>query len=195
MSTDSSHLVTGASTGIGRACVAALAGTGARVWATVRSEADEASLREQHGQAVSVVRMDLTDPDSIVAVGDRVCAAGRPGEQCWRRAARSARAIPLEVFRQQVEVNLVGQPAVTQAVPPALRQARERAGNARIVMIGSIGGGIAGPMRGGAAAVPAPLPAHGGEALISDVAAAANREHSLRFGGLANDGSICDLTG
>jgi NAD(P)-dependent dehydrogenase (short-subunit alcohol dehydrogenase family) len=151
MSGDFSYLVTGASTGIGRACVAALAGTGARVWATVRSDADEQSLREQHGESVSVVRMDLTDPDSVRGVGERVCAAG-PLNGLVNNAGVALPGpleyIPLEVFRRQVEVNLIGQLAVTQAVLPALRQARERGGRARIAMIGSIGGRIAGPMLG-----------------------------------------------
>jgi NAD(P)-dependent dehydrogenase (short-subunit alcohol dehydrogenase family) len=53
--------------------------------------------------------------------------------------------LPLDTFRRQIEVNLVGQLAVTQAMLPALR----RGADARIVMIGSIGGLVAGPMLGG----------------------------------------------
>ena len=151
MNTDSSYLVTGASTGIGRACVAALAGTGARVWATVRSDADAESLRDQHGQSVSVVRLDLTDPDSVLAAGERICAAG-PLSGLVNNAGVALPGpleyIPMDVFRRQIEVNLVGQLAVTQAALPALRKARERASKARIVMIGSIGGRIATPMLG-----------------------------------------------
>ena len=43
-----SAVVTGASTGIGRACVADLVKDGWHVWAAVRSDADEASLRAGH---------------------------------------------------------------------------------------------------------------------------------------------------
>jgi NAD(P)-dependent dehydrogenase (short-subunit alcohol dehydrogenase family) len=71
--------------------------------------------------------------------------------------------MPLDEFRRQLEVNLVGQLAVTQAVLPALRAAGEARAQAeqdgvpgdaalpaapRIVMVGSIGGRIAGPMIG-----------------------------------------------
>jgi NAD(P)-dependent dehydrogenase (short-subunit alcohol dehydrogenase family) len=56
--------------------------------------------------------------------------------------------MPIEVFRRQLEINLVGQLAMTQAVLPALRQSQESGGDARIVMIGSIGGRIGGPMLG-----------------------------------------------
>lgn len=146
-----SYLVTGASTGIGRACVAELARGGARVWAAVRTDADEKALLAEHPQAVSVLRMDLTDSDSVRAAGERVRAAG-PLHGLVNNAGLALPAplelVPLEVFRRQLEVNLTGQLAVTQAVLPALRQARERGDDARIVMIGSIGDRIAGPMLG-----------------------------------------------
>lgn len=148
---NSSYLVTGTSTGIGRACVATLVSTGARVWASVRTEADERSLRDEHGDAVTVVRMDLTDASSIKAAGVAVRAAG-PLNGLVNNAGVALPGplehLPVDTFRQQIEVNLVGQLAVTQAMLPALRQARAQGAQARIVMIGSIGGRIAGPMLG-----------------------------------------------
>jgi NAD(P)-dependent dehydrogenase (short-subunit alcohol dehydrogenase family) len=54
--------------------------------------------------------------------------------------------LPIAALRDQLEVNLLGQLAVTQAVLPALRAARDPTG--RIVMVGSIGGRIAAPMLG-----------------------------------------------
>jgi NAD(P)-dependent dehydrogenase (short-subunit alcohol dehydrogenase family) len=145
-------LVTGASTGIGRATVAELAQHGFHVWATVRSDADEKALRSAHPSAVTVLRMDLTDPDSIKAAGEAVSQAG-PLHGLVNNAGVALPGpledVPIEVFRRQVEVNLVAQLAVTQAMLPALRMARERGGAPRIVMIGSIGGRIAGPMLGG----------------------------------------------
>lgn len=146
-----SYLVTGASTGIGRACVDELAGTGARVWACVRADADEKALLGDHGDGVTVLRMDLTDPASVRAAGERVCAAG-PLHGLVNNAGVALPGpleyMPIDVFRRQIEVNLVGQLAVTQVMLPALRQAREQDADARIVMIGSIGGRIAGPMLG-----------------------------------------------
>src|SRR5215469_2586711 len=146
-----SYVVTGASTGIGRACVAELVRRGARVWASVRTDEDEQALTSQHGDAVKVLRLDVTDTDSVRAAGQQVTAAG-PLHGLVNNAgvalAAPLECIPIEVFRRQLEVNLVGQLAVTQAMLPALRQARDRGADARIVMIGSIGGRIAAPMLG-----------------------------------------------
>jgi len=146
-----SFLVTGASTGIGRACVDQLVSIGAHVWATVRSDSDEQALRQAHGDKVSVLRMDITDSGAIAEAGAKVCAAG-PLNGILDNAGIAVPApleyLPIEAFRRQLEVNLVGQLAITQAVMPALRAAREAGQQARIVIVGSIGGRIAGPMLG-----------------------------------------------
>jgi NAD(P)-dependent dehydrogenase (short-subunit alcohol dehydrogenase family) len=151
VTSEPSYVVTGASTGIGRACVGALVPTGARVWTTVRSEADELSLQKEFGSAVRVLRMDLTDADSIAAAGAAVRAAG-PLHGLVNNAGVALpgplEEMPIAIFRRQLEVNLIGQLAVAQAILPALRQARAEGSRARIVMIGSIGGRIAGPMLG-----------------------------------------------
>jgi NAD(P)-dependent dehydrogenase (short-subunit alcohol dehydrogenase family) len=131
-------VVTGASTGIGRACVAELVRTGALVWASVRTDKDEEELRRDHPD-VRVLRLDVTDADSVRAAGDQVTAAG-PLHGLVNNAGVALPAplehIPIEVFRRQLEVNLIGQLAVTQAMLPALRKAREQDMDARIVMIG-----------------------------------------------------------
>jgi NAD(P)-dependent dehydrogenase (short-subunit alcohol dehydrogenase family) len=149
--TQRSYVVTGASTGIGRACVDELARTGAHVWASVRTDDDEQALRRDHPDAVTVLRMDVTDADSVAAAGQQVLAAG-PLTGLVNNAGVALPApleyIPIEVFRRQLEVNLIGQLAVTQAMLPALRRSREQGADARIVMIGSIGGRIAAPMLG-----------------------------------------------
>jgi len=144
-------MVTGASTGIGRACVQRLVSAGAHVWATVRSDTDEQALQEAHGSKVSVLRMEVTDATSVAEAGEKVCAAG-PLNGLVNNAGIAVPAplehVPIEAFRRQIEVNLIGQLAVTQAVLPALRAARAAGQRARIVMLGSIGGRIAGPMLG-----------------------------------------------
>src|SRR5262249_47379271 len=121
-----SYVVTGASTGIGRACVGELARTGAHVWATVRTDKDEQALRDAHGDAVTVLRMDLADLATVRAAGERVRAAG-PLHGLVDNAGVALPGplehIPVDVFRRQIEINLVGQLAVTQEMLPALREA------------------------------------------------------------------------
>jgi NAD(P)-dependent dehydrogenase (short-subunit alcohol dehydrogenase family) len=146
-----SVVVTGASTGIGRACVGELVGQGVHVWAAVRKDSDEESLRSEFPDGVSVLRMDLTDESSVRAAGERVCAAG-PLHGLVNNAGVALPGplefLPIEVFRQQIEVNLVGQLLVTQVMLPALRLAAGTGEAARVVMIGSIGGRVGGPMLG-----------------------------------------------
>jgi len=145
------YLVTGTSSGIGRACVDELVRTGAHVWATVRSDADEKALLRDYPERVRVLRVDLSDPDSVRAAGERVVADG-PLDGLVNNAATTCPAplefVPLDAFRRQLEVNLTGQLAVAQAVLPALRLAAARGRSARIVEVGSIVGRIAGPIHG-----------------------------------------------
>ena len=142
---DGAVLVTGASSGIGEATVSALIGCGFRVWATVRRDVDEQRLTATHGDRVTVRRCDITDPDQVAALGTEVVASGLVGLVSNAGIAVPAplEYLPLEHFRHQLEVNLVGQLAVVQAVLPALRRTR-----GRVVVVGSIGDRIATPMLG-----------------------------------------------
>jgi NAD(P)-dependent dehydrogenase (short-subunit alcohol dehydrogenase family) len=146
-----SVVVTGASTGIGRALVDALVAARFQVWATVRRQEDADALRTQHSDGVSPLLLDLTDEASVAAAGAVVRAAG-PLFALVNNAGVALPGplehVPLDQFRRQLEVNLVGQLAVTQAMLPALRQGRARGEDARIVVIGSIGGRIVSPMLG-----------------------------------------------
>ena len=130
-----SVLVTGASSGFGAATVDALVSRGFHVWATVRAPDDEERLTERHKDGVvTVVRCDITSQQDVAALGEQVVGAAG----VWGLVANAGTA-----FRAQLEVNLVGQLSVVQAVLPALLASR-----GRIVMVGSIGGRIAGPMLG-----------------------------------------------
>lgn len=146
-----SVMVTGASTGIGAATVARLVAEGTVVWATVRRQEDADRLATEHGDRVRPLLMDLEDGDSVRAAGATVVAAG-PLDGLVNNAGAALPGpleyLPIEVFRRQLEINLVGQLLVTQAVLPALFEGVRRRGEARIVMIGSIGGRIAGPVLG-----------------------------------------------
>ena len=65
MSERQSVVVTGTSTGIGAATVTALVRHGFDVWATVRRQEDADRLRNDHGDAVRPLLMDLEHHDSI----------------------------------------------------------------------------------------------------------------------------------
>jgi NAD(P)-dependent dehydrogenase (short-subunit alcohol dehydrogenase family) len=144
--TGPSVVVTGASTGIGAATVAELVRRDFRVWAAVRGQDAAERMAGQYADRVRVLRFDLTDSDGVAAAGEQVSAAG-PLHGLVNNAGLALPGplefLPLAALREQLEVNLLGQLAVTQAMLPALRR-----GQGRIVMIGSIGGRIAGPMLG-----------------------------------------------
>jgi NAD(P)-dependent dehydrogenase (short-subunit alcohol dehydrogenase family) len=143
-----SVLVTGASTGIGRATALRLDAAGWRVFAGVRREEDAEALRRAGSERLAPLILDVTDADRIAAAAERIAAGGEGGLDGLVNNAGVAipsplETIPVEDFRRQIEVNLTGHLAVTQAMLPALRQAR-----GRVVFISSIGGRIAFPLTG-----------------------------------------------
>ena len=134
-------LVTGASTGIGEGCTRWLDARGHRVFAGVRREEDGARLKTGGSDRLTPVLLDVTDEVSIRAAFSQIASAsGGEGLDGLVNNAGIAVAGPLEhlaldALRRQLEVNVVGQVAVTQAFLPLLRRSR-----GRIVFIGSIGG-------------------------------------------------------
>jgi len=143
-----SVLVTGASTGIGRATALRLAGAGWKVFAGVRKEEDAASLRAEASERLAPVILDVTDADQIAAAAELI---GRESEGGLDGLVNNAgvavpgplETVPLEDLRHQLEVNLVAYVAVTQAMLPEIRRAE-----GRIVFLSSIGGRIAFPFGG-----------------------------------------------
>jgi NAD(P)-dependent dehydrogenase (short-subunit alcohol dehydrogenase family) len=134
-------LVTGASSGIGRATALRLAAAGQHVYAGVRTDADAAALTEAAaGWELTPVVLDVTDPVQIAAaattVADHVGAAGLDGlvDNAGIGVAAPVELLPLDTFRRLLEINVVGQLAVTQTFLPLLRSAR-----GRIVVISTIG--------------------------------------------------------
>lgn len=144
-----SVLVTGSSTGIGRATALRLDRDGWRVFAGVRREEDAESLRAAGSQRLTPVMLDVTDSEAISAVAgllsEELGAAGLDGlvNNAGVAIPSPLETIPIDDFRRQIEVNLTGQVAVTQAMLPLIRGAR-----GRIVFISSIGGRIAFPLTG-----------------------------------------------
>jgi len=143
-----SVLVTGASTGIGRATALRLDASGWKVFAGVRREADAESLRAEASPHLVPVILDVTEPDQIAAVAGQLEGEIDGGLDGLVNNAGVAipgplETIPIEDFRRQLEVNLVAYVAVTQALLPQIRRAE-----GRIVFVSSIGGRIAFPFGG-----------------------------------------------
>ena len=142
-------LVTGTSTGIGEATALRLARGGWRVLAGVRTIADAERLRAAAEDRLEPVTIDITEPATIAAAADGL--GGEPLHGLVNNAgtafAMPLEFIPLDELRRQLEVNLVGQVAVTQALLPNLRSAQ-----GRVVNVGSIAGRSSLPFLGAYAA-------------------------------------------
>jgi NAD(P)-dependent dehydrogenase (short-subunit alcohol dehydrogenase family) len=137
-------VITGASTGIGRATALRLARAGFDVLAGVRREEDGADLRAQDGR-IEPVLVDVTDAGQIANLAARVGAAPLAGlvNNAGIAVAGPLEGVPINLVRRQYEVNVFGLLAVTQALLDPIR-----AGQGRIVNIGSIGGRIDTPFVG-----------------------------------------------
>jgi NAD(P)-dependent dehydrogenase (short-subunit alcohol dehydrogenase family) len=116
------------------------------VYAAVRRDKDAESLRKDLAAAGEPVLLDVTDQASIDAAVSHIGAAG-PLDAVVNNAGIAVGAplefLPLDDFRKQMEVNLTGQLAVTQAFLPQLRKTR-----GRLLFVGSIGGRVATPLLG-----------------------------------------------
>lgn len=139
-------VITGSSSGIGRASVARMAQQGWRVFATVRRAADGERLRADFGPSLTPLIMDVTDRASILAAAEQVSLQlGHDGLDGLVNVAGVGKVRPVEYMTQNglleiFDINVFGQIAVTQAFLPLLRKA-----GGRIVNISSIGAHIAIP--------------------------------------------------
>lgn len=136
--------MTGATRGIGRATAIRLAEHGWDVFAGVRRAQDGEALTSAQPGRISPVVVDVTDaeqvgaleqalpPDLDALVNNAGIVVGGPLE-----------AVPLSELRRQLEVNVVGQVAVTQALLPSLRRTR-----GRVVFVSSLSGRVATPLTG-----------------------------------------------
>ncbi|MEV0234076.1 SDR family oxidoreductase [Nonomuraea sp. NPDC050786] len=142
-------VITGTSSGIGRASALALAERGFTVFAGVRKEADGEALRAASGGGIVPLHLDVTDETSIaeaaVQVERATGASGLTGlvNNAGTGSPWPMELIPLDEFRYHLEVNLIGQLAVTQAFLPLVKRAR-----GRIVNVGSEGGRVTLPFLG-----------------------------------------------
>lgn len=142
-------VVTGASSGIGEACTLHLERLGFQVFAGVRNAADGERLRSESSGNVTPISIDVTDQETIRTAAARVAEAAGDGglaglvNNAGVAISGPLEFIPIDELRRQLEVNLVGQVAVTQSFLALLRK-----GRGRVVNISSIGGRIALPFAG-----------------------------------------------
>ncbi|MCP4657138.1 MAG: SDR family oxidoreductase [bacterium] len=145
MSDDRAIVITGASTGIGKACALRLDNMGFRVFAGVRRSADGAALQRQASEKLTPLILDVTEADSIAAAAGIVAeAAGGELFGLVNNAGISGSGplelTPMAETRRVMETNVIGLLAVTQALLPLLRR-----GRGRIVNMGSAAGLSASP--------------------------------------------------
>jgi NAD(P)-dependent dehydrogenase (short-subunit alcohol dehydrogenase family) len=142
-------VITGASSGIGRASVAQMSRAGWQVFATVRKEADCASLQREFPTNVRPVLMDLENEASIAAAAAEIERdLSRRGLDGLVNVAgiglvRPVEYASMEDTRKIFEINFFGQLALIQAFSRLLRRAR-----GRIVNITTVGVNIAIPFGG-----------------------------------------------
>ncbi len=141
--------MTGSSTGIGESCALHLDRLGFEVVGGVRRSEDGERLAGQASPRFRWVRLDVTEAEEVREAWAQVeSIAGTRGLAGLVNNAGVAlvsplECIPMETFRRQLEINVFGLLAVTQAALPALRIAR-----GRVVNIGSIAGRVVSPLLG-----------------------------------------------
>jgi NAD(P)-dependent dehydrogenase (short-subunit alcohol dehydrogenase family) len=140
-------VITGASTGIGAACALDLDRRGLHVFAGVRKPDDASQLQAQASPRLTPIFIDVTAPETIRAAQETVQSAGLPLRGLINNAGIAVigplECVPIEALRRQMEVNVIGQMAVTQAFLPLLRLTK-----GRVIFIGSIGGRSSLPLFG-----------------------------------------------
>jgi NAD(P)-dependent dehydrogenase (short-subunit alcohol dehydrogenase family) len=137
----SAVVVTGASGGIGSACVSRLQDLGFTVLAAVRSDAQAASLPA----GAKPFRLDLSAPSSIDEAVEEIRSFNIPLRGLVNNAGTSRAGaiedLPMSVIRAVFESNLFGPLHLTRLLLPSLRQ-----GKGRVVNVGSGEGFLATPL-------------------------------------------------
>jgi NAD(P)-dependent dehydrogenase (short-subunit alcohol dehydrogenase family) len=142
-------LVTGASSGMGKACVLLLDQAGYTVFAGVRKERDAYLLKQEASSRLIPVILDVTDGRTIAAAASLIREAVGTGglvglvNNAGVGVTAPIELVPLEEVRRQFDINVIGQVAVIQAFLPLIRAAR-----GRIINVSSVGGKITIPFGG-----------------------------------------------
>jgi NAD(P)-dependent dehydrogenase (short-subunit alcohol dehydrogenase family) len=135
-------LITGCSTGIGRATALRLAGSGWTVYATARRPETIADLEQEGARTLA---LDVTDEDSmqraVDAVEQQEGAVGVLINNAGYSQSGAIETVPMDAVRRQFETNIFGLVRLTQLVLPKMRAQRW----GRIVNVGSMGGRLSFP--------------------------------------------------
>jgi len=135
-------LITGCSSGIGRATAERLAGVGWKVYATARDVEAISPLRDL---GCGLIPLDVTDEGSMRAAVDEVerreGAVGVLVNNAGYSQSGAVEAVPMEKVRRQFETNVFGLVRMCQLVLPGMR----RQGYGRIVNLSSMGGKLTFP--------------------------------------------------
>ncbi len=137
-------LITGASSGIGRACALRLDADGFQVFAGVRKKEDGVAVQQQASVRLTPLLLDVTREQDIASavaiVSARMNAAGLAGviNNAGVVCSGPLEFISSDALRKQLEVNLIGPLAIIRAFLPLLRKHQ-----GRIVNVGSTSGKIA----------------------------------------------------
>ncbi|MBW4666585.1 MAG: SDR family NAD(P)-dependent oxidoreductase [Cyanomargarita calcarea GSE-NOS-MK-12-04C] len=142
-------VITGTSTGLGRETALFLDKQGYRVFAGVRTEQDAESLKQAACGNLIPIMMDITKEGQIRSASELVSLA--VGDEGLLGLVNNATAIvfgpleciPIEDIKENFEVGIIGNIAVTQAFLPMLRKAK-----GRVINISSAGGRITDPYFG-----------------------------------------------
>jgi NAD(P)-dependent dehydrogenase (short-subunit alcohol dehydrogenase family) len=137
-------LISGASTGIGKACAVHLAGHGHSVWAGVRSQDDFDKMSRLNVRGLKPVFLDVSDENSVrECVSSLTKSAGTLHgliNNAGVAIGGPIEAVPVSEWQRQFDINVLGVIRLTQACLPRLRESK-----GRIVNMSSISGRIAPP--------------------------------------------------
>ena len=148
-------VITGVSTGIGNASARVLIAHGFRVFGSVRQQADADRLQREFGEMFVPLLFDVTDEPAIQRAAERVGQLLNSStldglvNNAGIEVTGPLAYLPTDLFRHQLEVNILGPAMVTKAFLPLLGADPARQGQpGRIVNISSTSGRIAGPFTG-----------------------------------------------
>jgi NAD(P)-dependent dehydrogenase (short-subunit alcohol dehydrogenase family) len=135
-------LITGCSTGIGRATARYLAERGPTVYATARRLE---SIEDLEGSGCRLLQLDVTDEDSmqqaVAQVVEREGAVGALVNNAGYSLSGAVESVSMDEVRRQFETNVLGLIRMCQLVLPGMREQR----HGRIVNVSSMGGKLTFP--------------------------------------------------